>query len=499
MESGAEGARTDESSPAPTRVLLERGASAVEYVGAIVIAAVVVAAVFLAVGPSGAEVRAAVCQSIGSILQVDLGCASGGDDEAAAPDDADFVPEKCMVHEEGDTYSSVIKIGFVEIGENAGFIRTEYSDGTVTMTATDGGSLGATGGFGADTSWGTGQAGARVDFGGGVEFDSGSTWTLEDADQAEQFREQLDDYLYDQWAMTHPACAMGTCMPRPLLGADPPPVPSTSFTGVKVTGDVQAELGISATGRTRSMTEVEMSTHGLGATIGASSDWVTTTDTKGTPDDESDDTRTYVTDMQVNTELAGEVTLMTGGGGSTLGVSLSLTKDADGHITQIKITSLAEVDDTSGGSAGGGASRGDDEGSGSVSSGTTEGDVVVDEITLAVDPEDAEQQGIVTDWLGGTGNHEWPGALPMSALDASQEDPDDPFGQLIFDRATSTSMAYDKVGDVTQFGFNIKLGMALGADFTMASEESTITEASLLGAPRSDGTRPVLDYTECVG
>lgn len=125
--------------------------------------------------------------------------------------------------------------------------------------------------------------------------------------------------------------------------------------------------------------------------------------------------------------------------------------------------------------------------------------MVVNEITLAVDPEDAEQQGIVTDWLGGTGNPEWPGALPMSALDASQADPDDPFGQLLFDRATSTSMAYDEVGDVTQFGFNIKLGMALGADFTMASEESTITGASLLGAPRSDGTRPVLDYTECVG
>ena len=85
------------------------------------IAAVVVAAVFLAVGPSGANVRAAVCQSIGSILHVDLGCASvGGEDEAATPDDSDFVPEKCMVHEAGDTYSSVIKIGFVEIGENAG-------------------------------------------------------------------------------------------------------------------------------------------------------------------------------------------------------------------------------------------------------------------------------------------------------------------------------------------------------------------------------------------
>ena len=99
----------------------------------------------------------------------------------------------------------------------------------VSRVATE---IGATGGFGADAAWGQLEAGAKVDFGANVEFDYGSTWHFEDMAQAERFREQLDDYLYDQWAMTHPACAMGVCMPRPTLGAEPPPVPTTKFSGV---------------------------------------------------------------------------------------------------------------------------------------------------------------------------------------------------------------------------------------------------------------------------
>ena len=132
----------------------ERGASAPEYVGMITIAAMIAGAVFLAISPAGTDVRAAVCRAVGTILQTDLGCAAQ-DDAVAPPDDSDFEPDKCTVHKKGEKTSSVVKIGFIEIGENAGFVVTEYSDGSVTMTATDGGSLGATGGIGADASWGS--------------------------------------------------------------------------------------------------------------------------------------------------------------------------------------------------------------------------------------------------------------------------------------------------------------------------------------------------------
>lgn len=491
--------RRADPSTGQRRGAAERGSTGLENVGLLTVAVLLVGSLLFAFSPAGADVGAGVCRSIASVLRTDLGCTAAESGEAG-PEDSDFIPDKCMVHREGDQYSSVIKIGFIEIGEHAGFVRTEYSDGTVTLTASDGGSLGATGGFGVDGSWGSAGGGARVDFGGGVEFDKGSTWTFKDAAEADQFREQLDDYLYDQWAMTHPACSMGVCMPRPLLGAEPPPVPSTSFTGIKVTGEVNGELGISATG-SRGATDAEMQTYGLAGSISPSSNWVTTTDTRGT-EDESDDTMTYVTDMQFNAELAGQLALPTGGVGTTQGVSLSIKKDADGRVIEVTISTLSEVADSEGIEGEPEVSKGEKKKKKSAGVGAsteqTDGDVVVTEVTLKLDPENHEEQQIVTDWLGGTGNHPWPGALPLAALDASEPVEGDPFSELLFQKATSTSMAYDHVSDVQQFGLNIKLGLALGADFTMSSDETTITEATRLGAPRSDGTRPVLDYTECV-
>ena len=92
-------------------------------------------------------------------------------------------PDKCKVTEHGEKVNSEIKIAFIKFGENAGFIETTYSDGTVTYTATDGASLGVTGGFGTKLDIGKVERGAKVDFGAGVNFDYGSTWTFENAER----------------------------------------------------------------------------------------------------------------------------------------------------------------------------------------------------------------------------------------------------------------------------------------------------------------------------
>src|SRR5699024_10768934 len=132
---------------------------------------------------------------------------------------------------------------------------------------------------------------------------------------------------------------------------------------------------------------------GVAASIKPSGKWVTTSDNKGTADDESDDTRTYVTDLQLNSELTGQIGLKTGGTGSVQGMSMSITKDAKGRVTEVKITTTSEVTDSDGAGADGGASKGKGKGKkaggGSAGSGTTEGDMVVEETTLPVDPENA--------------------------------------------------------------------------------------------------------------
>ena len=42
-----------------------------------------------------------------------------------------------------------------------------------------------------------------MDFGAGVKFDYGSTWTFNNADEAAAMRKQLDDYLVEQEILKH--------------------------------------------------------------------------------------------------------------------------------------------------------------------------------------------------------------------------------------------------------------------------------------------------------
>lgn len=486
-----------------TRTVRERGISSLQYVGLLLLAAVVVSSVAFML--SASDVRAQACKAYGMITQQDLGCAGGGGEtETKGPlDDQDFEPEKCKIHETGDEYSSVVKIGFIEIGENAGFVVTEYSDGTVTMMATNGSEIGATGGFGADAAWGELEANASVDFGGGLKFDYGSTWSFESKEQADSFREQLDDYLFDQWSMTHPVCSpMGMCIPRPVKGVDPPPVPSTTFGGIALTGEVSAELGISLTSGTTPLTQSELTMQGVAGQLGGDAHWTVTNDNNNTPDDPSDDTRTYVTDMTLNSEVTGQIGLATGGTGSMVGMSYSIKKDADGNIIEVQIVSTSQVDQQSGGAVEGEVNQGEgddqDSAGGSVKDSTTNGDVVVTETTLAIDPTDTASQQIVQDWMGGNGDYSYPGLIKLNMIDPSQADPDDPMAMLMHNNATSSTIAYDNVTDVEGFALNVKFGLAFGVDFSKESSETTATEATYLGAPRPDGTRPVLDYTECV-
>jgi len=482
----------------------ERGAATFEYIGVTIAAALCAGAVLLATLPAAEGFRNAFCQAVSQAFNADLGCGDGaGEDETQEPDDTQFEPDKCKIHETGDEYSSVIKIGFIEIGENAGFVVTEYSDGTVTMTATNGAEIGATGGFGADAAWGELEANASVDFGGGVKFDYGSTWQFEDIDQATEFREQLDDYLMDQWSMTHPVCTpMGACFPRPTTGADPPPVPSTTFGGIALTGDITAELGISTTTGTTPLTQAELTTQGVVGQIGGDAQWTVTNDNGNTADDPSDDTRTYVTDMQLNGDLTGQIGLATGGTGGMVGMSYSIKKDAEGNIIEVQIVSTSEVTNGSGGSAEGEVNQGEGENQngagGGVTGGTTNGDVVVTETTLAIDPSDTTSQQVVQDWMGGNGDFQWPGLINLNMVDPSSADPTDPFAMLLHNDATSSTIAYDHVTDAQGFALNVKFGLAFGADFSMESSETTATEAVYLGAPQPDGTRPPIDFTECV-
>ena len=58
-------------------------------------------------------------------------------------------------------------------------------------------------------------------------------------------------------------------------------------------------------------------------------------------------------------------------------------------------------------------------------------------------------------------------------------------------------MVYDNVTDTRRFGLDVKAGWELGLDVTLDSWRKDAVEASYLGAPRPDGSRPMLEDLSC--
>lgn len=478
----------------------ERGAAGWEYIGMIVVAALVTGSITLAI--SGAGVPQAVCEAVGSIMRSDAACGNsgGGDDQAegqqdpqTAPlDDEFFKPDSCKLNESSERTNSKVKIFFIEIGEDAGFVVTEFSDGTVKMTATNGGSIGATGGIGADASFGALEAGAKVDFGAGVKFDYGSTWTFDSMAEAEAMREQLDKYLVQQYQIRNPP--MGPMGPIPVIifnPVDPPKPPTEVVSSVAAFAEIKGTLGVDLVGQTPGGRTLKIPESSVVAQLTGESKWVVRTNT------ETGDT-TYVTQLQLNGSASGQIWLATYGFSQTDSAAMSITKDSEGRITAITFITTSEGSLSDGGKVGGSGSSGDDKAGGSIGGSTTDSTASVVTTTLTLDPDSPSDQQIARDWLGGDTDYSWAGAISANNINPSSPVEGDAFQNLMYERARVSAVTYDKVTDATKFGLNVKLGFALGFDFSLESSESTAVEASYMGAPNTT-PRPVLPLPECVG
>ena len=77
------------------------------------------------------------------------GAATAQGRQEVTVEDAALAVDRAAVRydRQGDQHYDVIS-AFIKFGENAGFVQVTYSDGTVTYTATNGASLGVTGGVG---------------------------------------------------------------------------------------------------------------------------------------------------------------------------------------------------------------------------------------------------------------------------------------------------------------------------------------------------------------
>lgn len=464
----------------------------------VVLAGVLVAAIMLAgTGMSLPDrVKQAMCQAVGKILDQAGECSSGEPPKT----DEDFRPEKCKVTEQKTQSRAAIKVAFIQVGENAGFVETHYSDGTVTLTATNGAEFGLTGGLGADAKLGDAfEAGAKVDFGGDVKVNSGSTWKFKNQQEADSMRKQLDTYLAQQQAMREPGGAMGVL----IMGAeDPPKPPAEEITSIETGADVAGTLGINIKAPIDGGTYDRKGVVGGGGGIGGDAKWVKRSNSE-------DGTTTYTTDLKYSPEVNGQLMQGKGGGKGALGGSVSLKVDSDGRVVGVEMTHVVDSGSKFDFGANHGVTKdGDDPNSKKTKTGGSAGgtheegqqQVITTKLTLDPNSPDYESQSkIVDDWLSGRDPAQ-PHPLLVtdtSGMDVSTKDPTDPFQSLMHDRASVSAVDYKSEKNGFDFALNVKVGMALGVEGDFSDTKTESTGAQYLGAPQADGTRTPQPFPEC--
>ncbi|MFF0060416.1 hypothetical protein ACFYRC_02510 [Streptomyces sp. NPDC005279] len=178
--------------------LRDRGATATEYVGLVLVVAVITGAL----GVTGVGTRMA--EKLRRLVSFAGPCGAGGRPEAEPKTDADYEPPLCQISSITDQAGAKAKILFIEWGEGYGFQQQTFKASTdvngdgavddrdqlVMTTFTDAASVAArkdwkpgakVGKFGAD----------KVELGAGIKVTNGDTWVFDSETDAAAFRADL--------------------------------------------------------------------------------------------------------------------------------------------------------------------------------------------------------------------------------------------------------------------------------------------------------------------
>ena len=503
----------------------EAGTAVLELVAATLVAGVLVSAsVFVLAGGTPARLAQQVCAvvqaiDVGHACGTAVGSGAGGDDggggggsadpgaaqsgsgqpsgdpSTALPDDGppiDPKPKKCKVKEHEESSKEAIKIGFIKLGASQGLVVSYFSDGSVSLTATDGAEISAEGGFGGGLDLGKLQAGASVSFGGGLNLSYGSTWTVANQSEADDLERTIKAWMG--------AAGQGTAGAAPILPINmvtPPPPPTETVRSVEISGDASASVGLSlpweadkkgsgSGGSSGSGSGDGESGNGsgsadlasVGIAFGGSKKWTQITNTE-------DGTKTYTTDGQLHGDLSATSVAGSTGVQALLGSSLSITRDAQNQITAIEMTTTKPGKVTVGGQpdvAGGSAPPSD------------AGDLTV--ATSHLDVTTPEQRAIVDRWVQRVGSDQ--ALVGEDTLYPKEFVPGDDFQNLMYTHGIVSNVVY-KVDTKNQqdFSAEVKIGVAFGVEFSSSTKDTYATDASYLDAG-DGGERPAVDFPECI-
>lgn len=320
---------------------------------------------------------------------------------------------------------------------------------------------------------------------------NGDTWVFDSPEEAEQFRDDIEEMKTWEMSVTHGGGGN-------IYGA---------YKWAEKAEEIEEKLG----DKHISYGKIAIETHaegGLKISSGSEEDLSATLggEVKFSPeatitDNNVDGTKsyTYSATLEYGAEIgydAGPVNGKHGGKQSRTG-TVTVTYDKEtGDLVQIDMTQTVDTGQET-------TSVGGENGDGDkVSGGGSEGDsssidVVTNSISFEPGPEGDADRAVAQEWLDGSGDNTAPFAY-MFGDHSLQERPgdDDPFGQLLFDKGTSSKLQYDGTTDAATYGFELNLGMSLGMSVSMAHTEEQISDAQFLGAPDGN-TRSYLPYSYC--
>lgn len=519
----------------------DRGATAVEYIGMIV----VVIAIMLAVSTAG------IGKSIGdkivcAIASIDGGsCAKGGTESAGDPN-AKFEPATCQTHAKAGTSGGKVKASFrgfgVEFGAEYGFeestVRAKKDvngDGTidendqqVQLTFTDTGSV--TGKVEPKAKVKIGDVGKdKVELGAGLSVAKGDTWVFDSPAEADQFRKDIErfktlDRVND--ASNLSPLVGGTTEVASWFGKGPKAeedrlqerieskLGDKHITTGKISGQANATAGLQfgpglaaepGSGN-RSGDEGDDGDGGgtmeppgvqgeVGVNISLSQDvtW-TKNDILGTK------SYTYSATAKGGAYAKGEAGPVQAGvdaSGSRNGAYTITTDQKTGELRSITMTQTTETAFE----AGAGLKDATGKGKGSGSGKGTSSDIDVVTNTISFDPgtvSKAEADRIKLQLFAGGGSAKaFEYMFTKPPVPTKDPGASDPFGHLLYEKGVSSKTSFSNVTDSSELGLDINLSVAgVGGSVTSSSSEKKLEKAEFLGAPKG-GRREYVPFSYC--
>lgn len=452
--------------------LRERGAGTIEYVGAAVLAGILVLAM---IGlPAAPQLRDAVSEIICEVTSYLPG--GEGDCGRDLLTEEDFQP-RCTDSSSSQSAGSTVDIFWVQLGGGVNLSVQEFSDGETHVTIMDEHSAGANAYTG--VSWGENitAGGAGLNAGVELEYGNGDTWVFDHAPEAEAFAEDMQAYADSNWN--------NVPLIGPIFNSPPetPGDPDVTHHEFSLEGEVggNASLRPGFEGSEDEDGNVDNSgsfSHDwLPSISGNASVGETVNVSTNHGDDPADTTRAYTFTGNFSAEAGGGVYEWDFDPQYSIEESFTVEENSDGEIIGLEFT-VGTVN------------------------GTT-GDYTSEVYSTSIDIETDADRQLVMDWMADPVDGQAAGGVPNAQGITEPPEQDgtslSALEELMYERGITSHEVHSGVGEDGGWGLKGKiLGVGGGYGQNSSSNEEQLEESSYLAPPdQPGGTREFQANPNC--